>query len=77
MLLASRTYEQMQAFYSYGANNKGRNARLNDDFMEFARCLMQQCGVQMDVDTGVYHGLDADAVEYFRNRVEHFNARGE
>lgn len=77
MLLASRTYEQMEAFYSYGANNKGRNARLTDEFMEFAKCLMQQCGLQMDVDRGVYHGLDTDAIEYFRNRVEHFNARGE
>lgn len=76
-VLAQRTNPEVEAFYSYGAANKGRGARLNESFLEFANALLAQAGLEAQSDSGVYHGLSNETTEFFRNRVEHFNARGE
>ena len=71
--LAGKTFAEMKQFYVYGENNKGRNARLSDEFIAFATDLMDGAGIIVEADMGLYHGLERSAVEYFRNRVEHFN----
>lgn len=74
--IASKTFVEMKGFYLYGENNGGP-ARLNERFMDFAADLLASAGIIAEADMGLYHGLDQSAVEYFRSRVEHFNATGE
>jgi len=68
------TYQEVSDFYEFGANNKGRNARLKQEFIEFATTLMNETGATPEADTGLYHGLSEDVVRYFTARTAHFNS---
>lgn len=70
MQLAALTYNEMVALYQYGANNKGRRAMLNDDFLALANNMMQRANIQASTDTGLYHGLTSDVAQYFTSRTQ-------